>query len=69
MRSFNNSKSAERIIYSLIAYASNQKQDMPKNKLARLASHNRFSQHFVKILDLEGNRYYNKSQLGRVGFF
>jgi transposase-like protein len=33
MRSFNNSKSAERIIYGLIAYVLNQQQDMPKTNL------------------------------------
>jgi putative transposase len=37
MRSFNNSKSAERIIYGLIAYVLNQKQDMPKSKFTQLA--------------------------------
>jgi putative transposase len=35
MRAFNNSKSAERIIYGLIAYVLNQKQDMPKIKFTQ----------------------------------
>ena len=37
MRSFNNSKSAERIIYGLIAYVLNQQQDMPKYKFTQFA--------------------------------
>ena len=37
MRSFNNSKSVERIIYGLIAYVLNQKQDMPKHKFTQLS--------------------------------
>jgi putative transposase len=37
MRAFNNSKSAERIIYGLIAYVLNPKQDVPKNKFTQLA--------------------------------
>lgn len=37
MRSFNNSKSAERIIYGLIAYVLNQKQDVPKYKFTQFA--------------------------------
>ena len=37
MRSFNNSKSAERIIYGLIAYVLNQPQDVPKYEFTQLA--------------------------------
>ena len=37
MRAFNNSKSAERIIYGLIAYVLNQKQDMPKIEFTQLS--------------------------------
>jgi putative transposase len=37
MRSFNNPKSAERIIYGLIAYVLNQTQDMPKYEFTQLA--------------------------------
>lgn len=36
MRSFNNSKSAERIVYGLIAYVINQQQDMPIYKFTQL---------------------------------
>jgi putative transposase len=37
MRSFNNKKSTERIIYGIIAYVLNQKQDMPKNNFTQLS--------------------------------
>ena len=37
MRSFNNAKSAERIIYGLIAYVINQPQDMPNYEFTQLA--------------------------------
>jgi transposase-like protein len=37
MRAFNNSKSIERIIYGLIAYVLNQKQDMPENEFTQLS--------------------------------
>jgi putative transposase len=37
MRSFNNAKSAERIIYGLIAYVLNQPQDVPKHQFTQLA--------------------------------
>jgi putative transposase len=37
MRSFNNSKSAERIIYGLIAYVLNQNQDVPIYEFTQLA--------------------------------
>jgi transposase-like protein len=37
MRVFNNSKSAERIIYGLIAYVLNQKQDVPENEFTQLS--------------------------------
>jgi putative transposase len=37
MRSFNNAKSAERIIYGLIAYVINQPQDVPKYEFTQLA--------------------------------
>jgi putative transposase len=37
MRSFNNTKSTERIIYGIIAYVLNQKQDMPKHKFTQLS--------------------------------
>jgi transposase-like protein len=37
MRSFNNAKSAERIIYGLIAYVLNQSQDMPNYEFTQLA--------------------------------
>jgi putative transposase len=37
MRAFNNSKSVERIIYGLIAYVLNQKQDMPENEFTQLS--------------------------------
>jgi len=37
MRSFNNSKSAERIIYGLVAYVLNQTQDVPKYEFTQLA--------------------------------
>ena len=37
MRSFNNSRSIERIIYGLIAYVINQSQDMPQNNFTQLS--------------------------------
>jgi hypothetical protein len=37
MRSFNNSRSIERIIYGLIAYVINQTQDMPKIEFTQLS--------------------------------
>ena len=37
MRAFNNSRSVERIIYGLIAYVLNQKQDMPENEFTQLS--------------------------------
>jgi transposase-like protein len=37
MRSFNNSRSIERIIYGLIAYVLNQQQDMPKSEFTQLS--------------------------------
>jgi putative transposase len=37
MRSFNNSRSTERIIYGLIAYVLNQPQDMPKLEFTQLS--------------------------------
>lgn len=37
MRSFNNCKSAERIIYGLIAYVLNQNQDVPNHQFTQLA--------------------------------
>jgi transposase-like protein len=37
MRSFNNAKSAERIIYGLVAYVLNQHQDMPNLQFTQLA--------------------------------
>jgi len=37
MRSFNHVKSAERIIYGLIAYVLNQSQDVPKHEFTQLA--------------------------------
>lgn len=37
MRSFNNSKSAERIIYGIVAYVLNQPQDMPNYEFTQLA--------------------------------
>jgi putative transposase len=37
MRSFNNSRSIERIIYGLIAYVLNQPQDMPQNNFTQLS--------------------------------
>jgi putative transposase len=37
MRSFNNSRSIERIIYGLIAYVLNQPQDMPKKEFTQLS--------------------------------
>ena len=37
MRSFNNTKSVERIIYGLIAYVINQPQDMPQNYFTQLS--------------------------------
>jgi transposase-like protein len=37
MRSFNNSRSIERIIYGLIAYVINQPQDMPQNNFTQLS--------------------------------
>jgi putative transposase len=37
MRSFNNSRSIERIIYGLIAYVINQTQDMPQNEFTQLS--------------------------------
>jgi putative transposase len=37
MRSFNNSRSIERIIYGLIAYVINQPQDMPKTEFTQLS--------------------------------
>jgi transposase-like protein len=37
MRSFNNAKSAERIIYGLIAYVLNQNQDVPNHQFTQLA--------------------------------
>lgn len=37
MRSFNNAKSAERIIYGLVAYVLNQTQDVPNHEFTQLA--------------------------------
>ncbi|MGB8658535.1 MAG: transposase, partial [Candidatus Zixiibacteriota bacterium] len=37
MRSFNNSRSIERIIYGLIAYVMNQPQDMPQIEFTQLS--------------------------------
>ncbi|MCJ7578447.1 MAG: IS256 family transposase, partial [candidate division Zixibacteria bacterium] len=37
MRSFNNTKSVERIIYGLIAYVINQPEDMPQNNFTQLS--------------------------------
>jgi len=37
MRSFNNSRSIERIIYGLIAYVINQPQDMPQTEFTQLS--------------------------------
>jgi putative transposase len=37
MRSFNNTKSVERIIYGLIAYVINQTEDMPQNNFTQLS--------------------------------
>ena len=37
MRSFNNAKSAERIIYGLVAYVLNQTQDVPHHQFTQLA--------------------------------
>jgi len=37
MRSFNNSKSAERIVYGIIAYVLNQQSDMPKYQFTQIA--------------------------------
>jgi len=37
MRSFNNTKSIERIIYGVIAYVLNQNQDMPKHEFTQLS--------------------------------
>jgi hypothetical protein len=37
MRSFNNAKSAERIIYGLIAYVLSQYPDVPKTEFTQLA--------------------------------
>ena len=37
MRSFNNVKSAERIIYGIVAYVLNQNQDVPNYEFTHLA--------------------------------
>jgi hypothetical protein len=51
MRAFNNSRSVERIIYGLIAYVLNQKQDMPENEFTQRA----LKKYDFCCLSVEGN--------------